>query len=393
MSASRIKEKNYVESIIKAAPVDLNDPEGVLAERIDQLSEKRYALREAALKAINQCLSLRVCSNFISDRQETLAEALVKILSKGGDEEQQLAMQTISLACMNLTFNRHMLFSKMIPPLINIIRDESKKVEEKTRVSALDCMSVVQLMSSVFGESNEVEVVNEVAQIFQEIIKDRRTSPDILTAALNAWMITGTVNQGTIEHDGVYIGDMKRLVQLLGDSQPLCVRIAAAKFVGVLIENIRSDESESESDHKEDWNEVIDELNQLVADKGKYKSQADRKKQKEFLRMILAYIETEQEPISTMMIRNYQLQLDTLAHIMQLELFKTVLADGFMTHMEANTNMMYFFDYYISDVADLKPFMSKRERRLSWTDTNKINSKRRSSLRDERSEQIGYASM
>jgi hypothetical protein len=64
----------------------------------------------------------------------------------------------------------------------------------------------------------------------------------------------------------------------------------------------------------------------------------------------------------SIVIRTHALWLDTWTQIFRMDRFRTLLGEGFMTHLEENKNLMYIFDYYIDIKAPILPTMSKQQR-------------------------------
>lgn len=397
-SSNTAKEK------ASASLIDLDDCGDTLADKIDLLSEKRTAVRDAALRDINYMLSLRFCGHHLQNRVESLSEALAKAISRGGETELRHITSTIALTSISLLVSRDAFFRRFRAPLVRLITNDSEDIEPVVREKAVDALAVLCLTHATLESGDVVCHLTEVAQIFEDVLTANtgKKNSGLCCSALNAWMLLLTclpdinVREAFERSSSIIMG-------FLDDTHDVRVRVAACKIVAIAAEAMRnhfralSEDSEVPVDPEIDMlsptsdlgMEAVDLMNEILVDKSKYKSDADRKKQRKTLRSMIAYIEEDADPSHSIMIRDHLLLLNSWKQIFRMDALKTSLGEGYMTHLEQNSNIMTMFDYFIDITEDLIPTMTKRERRLSLSESAKHLQKHRNSEREYRS--AGYA--
>lgn len=371
--------------------------DALIADKIDLLFEKRKAIREAALSALYKILSLRYCGASLESRQETLAEALERVLRDQQDEPMLLALRTAATAAISLPTGHHALFARLRDSIRRIILDETKPITAKTE--AINALAMTCFMSSLFDVDHELSATSDILALFREMLFSKTTliPTDIAIAVLQGWLLLASTLPASTVHDEIYSKYLDNIGSFMNEDFDIPLRVTAARAVSILVES-EKDYKKSASDDNPDFapddGEMLEKMNNIYDDKAKFKAsltKVDLKKHRSMLKALIAYIETGETEEETILIRKSPLVLSTWMQRFRMDCFRNYLGEGFMTHLEENRNLMYIFDYYVDTSVPVIPSMSKKQRRLSLSEISKAATKHRGSLRAIREQETGYA--
>lgn len=399
MMLGTTKEKTGADFVAREA-VDLNDYKSIISERMDLLFEKRHTIREAALTALNNVLTLRYCGTPIDSRQETLTEGLQRVLQRAEEKELLLALKCILLVSITIGDGRETFINNMTDSLKKIINDESHTTPISARAAAVDTLSMSCFMASI--KHDDLNQALSAIQTLQNIFHDKNSPIDVQRAAVTGWALLATTLPDNIIKDNLFPANIERLYQLLEESD-IEIRIAAGKAIALLLESMGNLKKQTLGEY-EDFSldmieskvhiqEILDALYDVMEDKSKNRSKAERKRQRATFREIISFIKSGEVPKSSVIIRGFQLVLDSWSQILQMDHMKAHLGEGYMSHMEENPNLMYIFDYHIDLSAPPEPpLMTKKERRLSMEVSARALTRAKEAGRRQREQRLsGYA--
>ena len=373
--------------------INLDDYEGVIAEKVDLLFEKRKAVREAALSALNLTLSLRYCGETLELRQETLADGLERVLKDLQLEPTLLALKIASLASISIQSGHKEFFTRFKDLLQRLMVNEA--LETSIRAEAINTLSITCFMATIFDEDHETTTTTSVLDALYGYIFSDLTNmpPDITRAALQGFTLLGGTLPSKTMHEVLYSRYFDQVAGLMDEKYEINLRIIAAKAVTALVEWERERLKEEDAeDNEEDMSTVLDSMLALLDDRNKFKGKVDLKKQKKTLKSLIAFVEeSSQMETETVVVRATPVVLGTWTQIFRMDRFRALLGEGFMNHLEENKNLMHIFDYFVDTSMPILPTMTKQERRLSLSESSKAATKARSSLRSIRESEAVHA--
>lgn len=370
----------------------VNGYDAIIADKIDLLFEKRKAVREAALTALYRTLSLRYCGTSVEARQETLVEALERVLRDHQENPTLFALRTVALAAITLPTGHNTFFLKIYQILKRIILDETQTSEAKTE--AVNALAMTCFMSALFDVDHEMSSTSEVLTLFREFLlsKTRSIPADIACAVLQGWILLASTLPVSTVHDEIFSKYFTKISQFMSEDYDISLRVIAAQAVVILLELEKDyQKSDDESQEEQDLGDTLEKMSEVYDDKLKFKNKVEMKKQRATLKSLISFVEngiTEEEVI---LIRNFPLVLNTWMQMFRMDRFKNYLGEGFMTHLEENRNLMYVFDYYVDVTAPVTSTTSKKQRRNSLQEISKAATKNRYSMRAIREQEVGYA--
>jgi len=376
----------------------VHDCDGLIADKIDLLYEKRKAIREAALGALFKILSLRCCGSSLESRQETLAGALERVLHDHQPEPMLLALRTGAVASISLPSSHHSLFAKLRESCKKIIHDEAQPVTAKTE--AINALAMMCFMSSLFDVDHEITETSDVLALFRGLLFPREgdsiVSTETAKAALEGWLLLASTLPSSTVHDEIFTKYFTKISGFMDEDFDVSLRVTAAKAASILIElekdYKKKDDENAEIEH--DVGEVLEKMTAIYDDKASFKSnltKVDVKKYRVLLKSLIAYVENDTVEEETILIRKFPLELNTWMQKFRMDCFRAYLGEGFVTHLEENRNLMYVFDYYVDASAPIASTMSKKQRRMSLTEVSKAATKQRFTLRAIREQETGYS--
>jgi len=369
---------------------NINDIDGIIAEKVDLLFEKRKAVRENALKSLHATLALRYCGEALESRHETLAEGLERVLKDQQLEPTLYALRTSSVAAISLPSGHFAFFMKLSDVLQRLLADENVPVA--LRIEAIHALSVTCFMSTTFDVNHDLARTVSTLTLLLDFVFVKPTPPDLSRAALQGCMLVASTLLGHTRHEEVFEKYFSKVVDLMDEKHEIGLRVSGAKAATVLVEWEKEYmKVDGVAEIEQDLGNVLDKMLGVLDDKAKFKNRVERKRQRNELKALILYLEGGPVEEESIVIRTHALWLDTWTQIFRMDRFRTLLGEGFMTHLEENKNLMYIFDYYIDIKAPILPTMSKQQRRMSLSEASKVATKARFGLRAIREQEMGYA--
>lgn len=369
---------------------NINDTDGVVAEKVDLLFEKRKAIRELALKALHATLSLRYCGEALESRRETLATGLERVLKDRQLEPTLFALRTASVASISMQSGHDALFQKLSDTLLKIMADQTLPLA--IRVEAINTLAVTCFMSSTFDVDAKIARTNSTISLLLDYMFVKSSCPDIIRAALVGCMLITSSLTSDLQHEILFEKYFLKIADLMNAENEITLRVSAAKAATVLVEWEKDYmKVDGVADIEQDLGSLLEKMLDIIDDKAEFKNKMDLKKQRKILKAAILYLEGGPVEEETIVIRSQSLSLHTWTQIFRMDRFRAYLGEGFMTHLEENKNLMYIFDYFVDITMPVVPTMTKQQRRMSLSEASKVATKARCTLRAVREQEMGYA--
>eukprot|EP01029_Cantina_marsupialis_P028239 TRINITY_DN775901_c0_g1_i1.p1 TRINITY_DN775901_c0_g1~~TRINITY_DN775901_c0_g1_i1.p1 ORF type:complete len:413 (-),score=127.13 TRINITY_DN775901_c0_g1_i1:254-1393(-) len=333
------------------AEMSFCDIEGAIEDLLDEMREKRYTTRQAAIEKMIQLFQKHYCLADIEDYQETILAALLESTKKGIRKEAVLALKCISVLLIIIGEDRDDIYKFMVEPLTNLC----DSTEPSIAAEAINALAMLAFVCST-DQENCVPVLEMCSAKFV----GGGLHPCLEASCISNWALLASTLPDAYLATESFPEYCAPLCGML-DSIDLDVRVAAGKCLAMLHEATMSDDA-PEADVGAELYAVIESLRDMATENSRYKSKKEQVDQRKTFRHILKSLETGEPPVEVMKIAGTTLEFEGWAQIVQLASFRQALGGGMLTHMRENPLLGEILDFEL----DIEPTkrMSKIEKRL-----------------------------
>jgi len=339
----------------------LADPDGVgdaVAEAIDNLSERRGATREAALRSIAEALRRYspVVEAVLERFEETLCDHLMAALKRGGQEG---ALASHVLAILFLFGSTPGALYRRAAPKLKLVaaRQPTKKGRRcDESIAALTTLAVGCLTHAEEDSGEDVDAALDfLADVVEGEAEDLVMPDEVRTAALDAWGLVATCLSSAARlqrSERVLPFLLHSLETLPGggtDSLELlsmCGETAALVYEALLESQSDAVESVAEvaSGDEETWDRVREMFKERSRESSKKMSKQAKKEQHTLFRQLLGFMNDGDLPETRVCFgEGRQLDVTTWAGKKRLRSLRTCLQGGLPTHLAENPCMSQIF--------------------------------------------------
>ncbi|CAK9190746.1 unnamed protein product [Sphagnum troendelagicum] len=392
---------------------------------IEALYQKRASIRDAGLKGLIEALTGGVLVEFTENNYETLLQRFINSVKIGASSEVAQAARALGLLAITVGAGdiAKQINAEASPHLEKVAKVGSSPA---ARASCLDAMAIL-----AFVGATELEATESTMAVFWLIIshranhfEDQKTgantpSGTVKAAAISAWsLLLSTLDPKRVsssQHVQMCLPVLSRLLK--GDD--LAVRTASGEAIALLYEvtNFLSTAGAADDDDDGDSEDtgavkesvrtssekpassksamsvvgkaleaqeahVMEQMKSLsVHAGGKGQPRKERAMQRSAFRELLATIEDGVAPeVSVKLPAGNVLSLHTWSDIIQLNVLRHFLGEGFQRHMQENTLLHEIFDF-VPQVE--KNTLSKKQKRM-FLSPNSVMSKARTQVMNRR---------
>lgn len=333
---------------------------------VEQMLEKRYSTREAALAAFNRGLSFRYSYDDVINQRTSIIEALKKSLKKGREAEQRLAAHSLCLVALTLGVECADLYNEFSPSLVALIKDQSTD-------AAPDLITALGTLCFV-GCTDELATKDHVALLEGIFVEGPANSQP---NALRTWALLLSTLSDAYVSSSAFPKNIKYVYALMSAAE-VETRLAAGEVAAFLFDVLRklADEREENFDIGQynafvNTDDLIDRLRELASSSARtaHHNKKDRMKQKLF-KEYLKTVEHGDVPEQVLTISDEKIVFDNWTDLLRLNYFRNSLGVGLQTHFENNELMQEIFDFSVNADAP-KESLSRLEKRMYMSPNSK----------------------
>jgi len=354
--------------------------EAKLAEAVEGLTEKNAKFRVKCLNTIIKHFMNTILDNFLERYQETLLDALEKIIKRGSDKvERKLAAHLLSNVIMQLDFKDDEVkyYDQFSTLLSNVIKDTKKDSEFRSAC----CVALATLtFFTNFDKESISRSMDQFSALFKKsCLKGDGTSPIlkpgehlIHATALSSWCLLATITSQSIISQ-VLENYCQLIVELL-HSNDLQIRMQSGQAICLLLELCGRDAVEDLIDVYD----LIDRVKDLATESSKSRSKRDKKEQKSFFRDVLLMVDEGVSVDESHQFSVYESRLivDSWAVKVQFDFLKSCLGSGISFQMTNNVMIRELFQLGAVQIQEYDPDQSSRaQENLHRHYLNKANKK------------------
>ncbi|GMH43105.1 hypothetical protein BSKO_11027 [Bryopsis sp. KO-2023] len=362
----------------------------VFENYIDDLFEKRPATRVHGLEGLVSLLCSTVCPEECMAREETLTRLFLQSVLRGKGAEPLLGARGLGLLILTLG-----------------LEEGGERIWTSTREGLLKtaggikadvaCAAVDAYAIGCFVAEDDVFQVLESMSNLRKLWK--KANSKIRAKAIGAWTLLLSSLSPDVPLDSSF-GEVVGILRSFLDEKDLGIRKVAGEALAMLhTMGMADDDILEDSDsmsiassstcisRSSAMEEVVDKMKGLSQGKGdRRKSKKDRATQRAAFRGFCNFVEDGVLQETKIKLRHGDvLVIDDLAQLIQLNFIRTMLAEGFQTHIQANELLHQIFNYSPRSSAPEK--LNKREKRMHKSPssaTNKMRSVGRGAARNQK---------
>eukprot|EP00163_Fabomonas_tropica_P034792 TRINITY_DN983_c0_g1_i1.p1 TRINITY_DN983_c0_g1~~TRINITY_DN983_c0_g1_i1.p1 ORF type:complete len:391 (+),score=84.53 TRINITY_DN983_c0_g1_i1:553-1725(+) len=377
-------------------PADEETRTEVLKDNLELLTEKRAAVRTAALGTINKILSMHYCDAFVENRAETMHEYLISSFKKRDRKGAEKEAISRCFKIFYITYGQE-------GDSLYLDAEEQLVPFAKSAKSAGDSALALEMLSvACFIACEEEDRTRALMDLCASKLTSA-TNATLLTSALRAWALLATsLSKAECVQAGSAL--VKPLSNMLskdnGDLVLVAGQCLALIYEAHWIAQGESDKYDKGALQRQvDINHVIGELKDLAIDNSRYKSKKDLSEQRSNFKALHRIVEDGEVPEVKLKVGQNVVEFDQWSTILQYETLKDILAAGFQAHCKYNQLVRDILELegYHTDETNTMSALEKRKYlsknssvKKQWTrdrlsDRDKNNRTRRMSHLDEAS--------
>ncbi|RKP05535.1 interferon-related developmental regulator-domain-containing protein [Thamnocephalis sphaerospora] len=286
---------------------------------LDDLSEKRFSTREAALTRLIAIMSHYYTLEKLDRCRETMVDALKRCVKREkSTHENALAMRALALCFTTLGAGQNALFQDLCFSLKYIITH--------TGSAELRTAGATALAVSCFVSSDDMADTHDLLNFYVQLLSDQNSAAGqqatALKAILNAYGLLFTCI-----------------------SDPGYARDQCEKAIGVHLKLLESPHTEVRVASGENIALMFEILQEANAKSSKRRGKKERSMQKTAVRDILHTIEDRQAPEIKLKFKQRVAVFDSWTKIRRLQMFRDVLGEGLYTHFSENELLQDIFEF------------------------------------------------
>jgi len=359
--------------------------ESKLIAYLDNTNEKSAKTRSDSLKKIRIILANKVMNSFVSDRKDTITEAIKRCLRKGKNEEQENAAILASILFITLGSNveTDAVFEDLFSLLSSLLNDKS--VNSKVREQCALALAIGCFITPI-GIDYIKSIMENLFQIFSASFPNGEgVYPNLSTqitslhdTALNAWCLLITLLPA---NKVITIAELNlnKIAYLLNSSDQE-LRLTAGEAISLLHEISRECDQEFEM---KTINELSDKLKELATYSQKFRSKKDRKVERSNFRDIMRTVLDYESPSFTIKRKDELIELNCWSKKIQYDVFCQILESGMLCHLGENQLLRDILD--LGQVPlEINTFENRKFRKMESIAADKARSKIMRELRGVR---------
>lgn len=337
---------------------------------IESLYEKRSSTREAALSNLIKLMTTEYQYEECMFKEETLTRLFITSFRKGGTKEAALAARALGLH--TVTLGPGIESEKILEEASNVFspgRLTGKSSDVK--IAAIEALSMIYFVASDDALA-ALNLMNELSTVYAKEIK----APDVQTAAIKSWTFLFT----TMSADQLEVAFIEKQLKMLSAllyNVDVNVRTAAGEAIAAIwnecdVQSLpASQDIEAEDEHNEkaliaqNIEDIVSRMQELAVNRGDEtrRSKKDRVSLKSAFRDLVDIMDGGRPPEQRLKL-NYGdvLTVSSLEGIIQLNFFRTFLAEGLQVHLQKNELLHQIFEF--SPRQEPPETLSKREKRV-----------------------------
>eukprot|EP01111_Echinosteliopsis_oligospora_P010001 TRINITY_DN3030_c0_g1_i1.p1 TRINITY_DN3030_c0_g1~~TRINITY_DN3030_c0_g1_i1.p1 ORF type:complete len:427 (-),score=103.31 TRINITY_DN3030_c0_g1_i1:169-1449(-) len=388
---------------------------------VDRLTEKRSTTREKSYQQVNNQLANGYNPDLLSDRIETIIEAIVKTFKREAEAEHALAARTLSICALMLGGPQdsdsdsgcEILIEKCEDTLVHLV-SEGSDCPEASRCEFISCLGILyfmhfcaegsthlglhftdykdalSLMTSLMTESTSAAVRAEATSAFTLMIS---TLPHLVSTRNRNNLVD------LMENDilSIILPAVVAMLEDISGDVRLAAGEALAMIIYILKEMVETREENAYFDYETELIQYIDphgledSLEELQSNKNKFQAKKERLRQKDFFKDVISFLREGDMPCETIKLvsktATLQVEFSAWPGVVQLGMLRDILGPGALQYLTDNPSLEDMFDLTIAadefNRADLRP----AEKRMYQSDNsfvNKARTKERARGRDSR---------
>lgn len=375
------------------------DESTLMEQFVEALYQKRASIREAGLKGLIDAFTGSVLTEFAENQCETLSSRFINSVKVGSGHEAAQGARALGLLAFTVGAGSSAqgILSDATPHLWKVARVGPSIA---ARSSAVETLGVLAFIGAADLESTEATM-----ELLWSIINHKHSPEDqgtginvppgpVKVSALMAWsLLLSTVDPQKVSsrHLPSSLPVLSRLLK----NDDLDVRTAAGESIALLYEMTDSAPSTEEDaeDSADDEvpvaratipeDQVVEQMKALsVHAGGKGAPKKERAVQRSSFRELLASIENGVAPqVSVKLPAGNTLKFNSWTEIIQLNVIRRFLMEGFQIHMQGNELLHDIFDFVPQ--AEKRKTLSTKEKRMLQS-PNSVVSKARTEVMNRR---------
>lgn len=369
--------------------LDSHNIEDRLVEAFENLHAKSAKTRLIAFEYIRKTLTGRYLVDFIFNRKITFLDSISRCIKRSKGQDLGHAAHIISILCATIgpSPETDPIFSELNSQLLALLADKTIQPDIRSK-----CARTIAICTHIIGIEGYLEqIMDRLYAIFSaSCAKGDNSMPNpsdqlaaLHSSCLQAWtlLLTALNNSSphvAFEHVEEYIDKITELL----DSPHLDVKISAGETLAVMCEIIRTQNEDITAD---DFDDICDKIRELMTETQKSRGKKDLRQQRSNFREILAAIEENEAPNSTIKFGRERLILESWSRRRQHDAFCELFGSGLNHHLAENELLRDIFGLGAVLAHDEPPREKRSANSFGNMAADKMRSKNMRHLRDKRS--------